>query len=139
MLGRNCVRLAFRVVDNRYRTAPITLAAHEPIADAVLRRLLSTHFCDNVPLRQFCFAYRQIEFLGEFTVAFVVGGDGHNRTGAVGSNHIVSDENGDLFFCRGINRHDALELHAGLFFILTALALSLLRGRIHIFLNLFFI
>ena len=46
----------------------------------------------------------QVEFLGEFVVSFVVGGNSHNRTGAVASQDIIRYPNGDFRARKGVER-----------------------------------
>ena len=54
------------------------------------------------------------ELLREFPVAVVMGRDGHDRTGSVGGEDIVRNEDGDLFAVHGVDALHAAELHAGL-------------------------
>ena len=68
----------------------------------------------------------QTELLCELPVAGIVGGHGHDGTGAVGSQNIVGDEDGDLLVVHGVDAHDALQLHAGLLLVqLAALKVAL--------------
>ncbi len=72
-------------------------------------------------------AHRQLEGLGELVVALVVGGDGHDRAGAVLHQHVVGDEHRDLL---AVDRVDnaAAERHAGLLAVLGAALLGRLAG-----------
>ena len=56
----------------------------------------------------------QIELLGEFPVALVVGGHGHDGTGAVAHQDVIGNPHGNLPAVDGVDGPDALNLHAGL-------------------------
>ena len=56
---------------------------------------------------------RQLEFLGEFPVTFVVRRYGHDRTRSVGDEHVVGGPDGDLRTVDGVDGVGASE-HAGL-------------------------
>ena len=45
----------------------------------------------------------EAELFGEFEVAFVVGGDGHDGSGAVAHHHVVRDPDGDGFLVDGVD------------------------------------
>ena len=76
---------------------------------------------------------RQAELLGEIPVARIVRRNGHDRTRAVGRQHIVGDEHRDLAAVNRIDGLDALELHASLILAqLGALKIALARGGLAI-------
>ena len=55
-----------------------------------------------------------------------MGRHGHDGAGAVGSQNVVGDEDGDLLVVDGVDAHDAFQLDAGLFLVqLTALEVAL--------------
>ena len=57
----------------------------------------------------------QPNFLAKLPVAVVVGGHGHDGAGAVGSQDVIGDEDGDLLAVDGVDALHAVQLHAGLF------------------------
>ena len=58
-----------------------------------------------------------------------MGGNGHDGAGAVSSQNVVGDKDGDLLAVDGIDAPDAVELHAGLFLVeLGALQIALGGG-----------
>ena len=68
----------------------------------------------------------QAKLFGELPVAGIVGRHGHDGAGAVGSQNVVGDEDGDLLVVDGVDAPDAFQLNAGLFLVqLAALEVAL--------------
>ena len=68
----------------------------------------------------------QAKLFGELPVAGIVGRHGHDGAGAVGSQNVVGDEDGDLLVVDRVDAPDAFQLNAGLFLVqLTALEVAL--------------
>ena len=90
---RNGVRIAVFVISDRNGTAPVALAGDQPVAHAVsnLRGAV------EVAVDEFGLDYGEIEFLGEFTIAVVVGGNRHDGAGAVAGKNVIGDVDGDFF------------------------------------------
>ena len=66
----------------------------------------------------------EVEFLGEFKVALIVRGDGHDGSAAVSHHDVVGDPDGDFFAVDGVGGEGSGG-DAGLFFIETALHVGL--------------
>ena len=76
----------------------------------------------------------QIEFFREIIVALVVGGHGHDGARAVADEHIVGDEDGDLFAVHGVHGAHALQPYACFVLCkLGALEVALLRSGLLVF------
>jgi len=77
------------------------------------------------------------ELRGEVPVALVVARHAHDGAGAVGDEHVVGDENGDLRVVDGIDALDALQADAGLVLVeVGALKIRLAGGLVNIGLDL---
>ena len=59
------MRLPLWVIHDRYRTSPVSLPAHKPIAQAILRLLLSVYMLHDVPFRLFTFSSRKWARVGK--------------------------------------------------------------------------
>ena len=69
------------------------------------------------------------ELLGELPVPVVVGGYGHDGAGAIGGEHVVGDEDGDLPAVDWVDAPHAVQAHAGLLLVqLRALQVGLGGG-----------
>ena len=71
----------------------------------------------------------EVECLGELPVTLVLAGDGHDRASAVAHEHVVGDEDRDRLVIDRVHGEAAAE-HAGLFFVLLAVAIAHLSGAI---------
>ena len=71
----------------------------------------------------------EVEHLREVEVTLIMRGHGHDRARAVGSEHVVGDEDRQLLAVHGVDPEHALELHAGRLLVeLRALEVALRGG-----------
>ena len=122
---------ALVAVDDRNRAAPVALARPAPVAQPIAHRRTSAAVCAQPlddRLRRLLVGQarelrrvdklavvvdddldRQIEPLRELAVALVVGGDGHDRAGAVVHQDVVGDPDGNARVIDRVRREEAGE------------------------------
>ena len=130
LVFRNGVRIAVFVVSDRNGAAPVALAGDQPVAHAV-SDFRSTV---EVAVDEFGLDDGEVEFLGEFAVAVIVGGNRHDGAGAVASKNVIGDVDGDFLLSSRIYRIGAGE-DSSLFFVFLAFDFGFFQGVLLVFNN----